>query len=58
MTAAVAWLCRPSTDWVELDRILSLADIRLERSQADEAGVLRDRLWDAHEQWLQRRWAR
>ena len=45
-------------DWVELDRILALADIRLERSLQDEAGVLRDRLWDAHEAWLQRRWAR
>ena len=45
-------------DWVELDRILSLADIRLERAQADDAGVLRDRLWDAHEAWLQRRCAR
>ena len=45
-------------DWVELDRILSLADIRLERSLQDEAGVLRDRLWDAHEAWLQRRWSR
>ena len=45
-------------DWVELDRILSLADIRVERSQADEAVVLRDRLLDAHEAWLQRRWSR
>ena len=45
-------------DWVELDRILSLADIRLERSQAEDAVVLRDRLWEAHEEWLRRRWAR
>jgi len=45
-------------DWVELDRILSLTDIRLERSLQDEAGVLRDRLWEAHEEWLARRWAR
>jgi hypothetical protein len=47
----------PHVDWVELDRILCLADIRLERSQADDAGVLRDRLWEAHEAWLRRRWS-
>ena len=45
-------------DWQRLERILSLADIRLERSLQDEAGVLRDRLWDAHEEWLSRRWDR
>ena len=45
-------------DWRELDRILCLADIRQDRSQADDAAVLRERLWVAHEEWLARRYAR